>query len=359
MSEIRVLHIIARMNRGGTAYYVGKLVDTIPNSALATGFVQGLEIEDSIIDELKVYRIPHLGRKISVYLDFKAFLELRGVVKEVNPQIIHTHTFKAGLIGRTLGTNAKRVHTFHGHLLNDSSFSKLEKRLIVLAERALARRTDRLISVGELVGEQLRKERIGLNKSWKSIPPGVDVPDPISKAEARIRLKLDPNEFVVGWMARMAPVKKPLMFLELAEQLPNTLFAMAGGGELLELVRKKAPPNVKILGWVNKSEFWSAVDCGVSTSENEGMPISLIEAALLGIPLIATDVGSNSEVVSNGLTGFVVNGEIGELKEALSRLLENPNLVNSMSENAKQIAAKKFNSNLMIEEHLTLYKDLE
>ena len=100
MSTTKVLHVIARMNVGGTARYVSELVEAIPNSKLATGFVQGSEVEDSGVAKLPVIRINHLGRKLSVVNDYKAWRELRAIVRECKPEIIHTHTFKAGLIGR-------------------------------------------------------------------------------------------------------------------------------------------------------------------------------------------------------------------------------------------------------------------
>jgi hypothetical protein len=148
MSTIKVLHVIARMNVGGTARYVGALIQNIPESSLATGFVQGSELEDPALEVLPVFRIHHLGRKISLVDDFKAWRELSRIIQEQKPAIVHTHTFKAGLIGRLIRGDHKRVHTFHGHLFDDSSFSRLERKIIALVERILEPRTDVLISVG-------------------------------------------------------------------------------------------------------------------------------------------------------------------------------------------------------------------
>ena len=130
MSTTNVLHVVARMNVGGTARYISELVTNIPNSKLATGFVQGSEVEDPSISKLPIVRINHLGRKISPLSDYKAWRELRKIIKEHKPAIVHTHTFKAGLIGRLIGGSHIRIHTFHGHLFYDNSFSKLEKKII-------------------------------------------------------------------------------------------------------------------------------------------------------------------------------------------------------------------------------------
>ena len=89
----QVLHVIARMNVGGTARYVGELVEKIPGSKLATGYVQGSEIEDPSVENLAVLRVPHMGRRISLINDFRAWIELKKIIREVEPAIVHTHTF--------------------------------------------------------------------------------------------------------------------------------------------------------------------------------------------------------------------------------------------------------------------------
>ena len=358
MSTIKVLHVIARMNVGGTARYVGDLVENIPNSALATGYVQGSEIEDPVVNTINPYRIPHLGRKISPINDFKAWVELRRLIREIKPEIVHTHTFKAGLIGRLIGGDHKRVHTFHGHLFDDQSFSPIEKWIITFSERYLASRTDVLISVGEKVGQELRAAGIGPNNKWASIAPGVQALPKIDKTKAREILGLKLDVFTVGWMARMTGVKNPFLALEVAKQLPNVHFVMAGGGDLLEQVKAKAPVNVQVIGWADAATFWSAVDCALSTSDNEGMPIALIEAQLAGVPVIATDVGSNSEVISHESTGLLTHRDIISLTRAVERLIDSSELQNAMGSAAKIWAIKTFSKQKMLEEHELNYQKL-
>jgi glycosyltransferase involved in cell wall biosynthesis len=355
MSTIKVLHVIARMNVGGTARYVGELVENIPNSKLATGYIQGLEIEDQIMGSMTVFRIEHLGRKLSLINDYKAWKELNRVVRTYKPTIIHTHTFKAGLIGRFVRGNFKRVHTFHGHLFNDTSFSQLEKLVIRVVERILSHRTDVLVSVGKKVGKELRDAKIGITKEWISIAPGVEEIPTIEKLDALNQLQLFESKLIIGWMARMVPVKNPQLLLDVAVLLPNIEFVMAGGGELLEQMRTSAPQNVKVIGWTNPSIFLSAVDLIVSTSENEGMPIGLIEAQLAGKPVIATNVGSSSEVVEHEVTGFVVNKTAKALIAAINRLESDPALIKLMGTKAKIRATKEFNLQTMLKSHRELY----
>jgi len=359
MSTTKVLHVIARMNVGGTARYVSELVAAIPNSKLATGFVQGSEVEDPSVSKIPVERIKHLGRKISLVNDYKAWRELREVVREQKPEIIHTHTFKAGLIGRLVGGPHKHVHTFHGHLFEDNSFSRLEKKIITLVEKWLAPRTDVLVSVGLNVGKELREVGIGVGQKWVSIAPGVEPLPLINKSDARISLSLPESILIIGWMARMAPVKNPQLLMEVAKQLPEVQFVMAGGGDLLESIKANAPTNVRVIGWVDAATFWSAVDVGISTSDNEGMPIALIEAQLAGVPIIATNVGSNSEVIKNEVTGLVTPKNIETLVGALNRFRLLPSHVSTMGKNAKEWANKEFSLDKMIQEQVNIYREFD
>ncbi len=358
MSTIRVLHVIARMNVGGTARYVGELVEQIPESALASGYVQGGEVEDPVIQKLELNRIVHLGRKISPVNDLKAWLELRRLIHEISPEIVHTHTFKAGLIGRLVGGKHRRVHTFHGHLFLDRSFSNFEKNLITFAERYLAKRTDVLISVGEKVGVELRAMGIGPRQKWISISPGVKPLPTIERMKAREILGVASESILVGWMGRMTSVKNPFLLLEVAKLLPETKFVMAGGGDLLEEVRSKAPTNVAVIGWADAATFWSAIDCAISTSYNEGMPIALIEAQLAGIPVVATDVGSISEVVLDGSSGIISHSDAASIAAHLIQLISNGEVFESMSKFARNSTSVRFKPQNMLSKHQRLYQDL-
>ena len=348
---MKVLHVIARMNVGGTARYVGDLVAAQPagfEALLATGHVQGSEVEDDCVHGLPVVRIPSMGRAINPFADLRAYFQLKKVIKEFKPDIVHSHTFKAGLLARLVPGSHKRVHTFHGHLFDDQSFSGLQKFIITFAERFNANRTDLLISVGERVGRELRVARIGNGKKWASVAPGVRPLDTTAYS----------GEFVVGWMARVTSVKNPMLAVEVARLLPSVKFVMAGGGDLLEEIRAVAPSNLSVIGWTNATAFWSSVSVALSTSDNEGMPIALIEAQLAGIPVVATDVGSNSELIASGETGFIVDKNAAELAMAISKLATDIDLRRAMGMAAKERALRLFNPESMIATHGELYMAL-
>ena len=358
MSTTKVLHVIARMNVGGTARYVSELVEAIPNSKLATGFVQGSEVEDPSVSKIPVVRLKHLGRKISLVNDYKAWSELREVVRECKPEIIHTHTFKAGLIGRLVRGKHQHIHTFHGHLFEDNSFSGLEKKIITLVEKWLAPRANVLVSVGLNVGKELREAGIGVGQKWVSIAPGVEALTLLEKSEARKSIGVNESEMLIGWMARMTSVKNPNLLLQVASRLPDVQFVMAGGGDLLETIKSNAPENVKVIGWADAATFWSAVDIAISTSDNEGMPVALIEAQLAGLPVIATNVGSNSEVIQDEVTGLIASKDVDALVGAVNRFTSLPALMRTQGDKGRERASKEFSLEKMIRSHADLYREV-
>jgi glycosyltransferase involved in cell wall biosynthesis len=251
-----------------------------------------------------------------------------------------------------------RVHTFHGHLFDDGSFSAFEKKVITFVERFLARRTNVLVSVGKRVGVELRAAGVGTSGRWVSIAPGVDALPKVEKKIARASLGLPTDGVVVGWMARVTAVKNPYLMIEVAKKMPSVSFVMAGGGDLLESVKSLAPSNLSVIGWADASAFWSAVDVAISTSDNEGMPVALIEAQLAGVPVVCTDVGSNSEVIEDGVTGFVVEKDVDSLVEAVSKLVSSGEMRESFGRVAAVRASVEFGVDTMLDKHRDLYRSL-
>jgi glycosyltransferase involved in cell wall biosynthesis len=359
---MRVLHVIARLNVGGTARYITRLAEELPKHKIetfvTTGFVQGSEQEDPSAKKLKVIRIPSLGRQINPIKDHYAFKQLLKVVKEIKPDILHTHTFKAGYIGRiktreinkAAGKRVKFVHTFHGHLFDDPEFSGLKSWIITSFEHRFAMRTDAIITVGAQVGKELLEREIGQPEQFTNIPPGVE-PLRIPKAKPR-------KKITVGWIARVTGVKNPLRALEIARLFPDAQFLIAGGGDLLDQVKAQAPKNTKVLGWTDAAKLFASSDIILSTSENEGMPIALIEAQLASKPVVATNVGGVSEVVIHNKTGFVTKKNTKDLADALEKLIASKALRTAQGKAAKAHATQAFSVEKMIKAHVSLYKKL-
>jgi glycosyltransferase involved in cell wall biosynthesis len=367
-----VLHVIARLNLGGTAKYLISLNNGLNKigikSLVVTGFVEGSEIEDPDVKKLKPIRIDHLGRKISLINDLRAASELLMVIKEVQPEIIHTHTFKAGLLVRAqrnkieeqLGRKITLIHTFHGHLFDDPEFSWFKKLIIKGIENGLSKRSDQIITVGEKVKKYLDKQGIKAARKTVSIPPAVNSLKLVSKNQALKKYKVKDKERVrVLWLARVTAVKNPQKVVEIAKALPEIDFYLAGGGNLLEKIKVLAPRNLKVLGWQDANSILPIADIFLSTSENEGMPIALIEAQLASIPVVATDVGSVSEVILHNKSGFICSKSTDELIAALKKLAESKNLRAKFGKAGRGNSLKSFSDKTLISAHKKVYLKLK
>jgi len=360
---MRVLHVIARLNVGGTARYITQLANELPKHGIetfvATGFVQGGEVEDPSAQSIDVIRIPALGRSISPIKDHLARKQLEAIVADVKPDIIHTHTFKAGYITRMKKQSIPVVHTFHGHLLDDPEFSGFKSKVIIAIERKLAKNSAKLVTVGEIVGQELLEKSIGVKEQYLSIAPGVVALDVTPRAEALKNCGVTDNgQPIIGWIARVTGVKNPMRALEVARAIPTAQFVIAGGGDLLADVKTAAPANVNVIGWAKAEDLFGASDVILSTSENEGMPVALIEAQLAGKPVVATDVGSVSEVIADGETGLVTNKSVDSLVAAVNTLLQDQQKRAAMGTLAASRAQSLFSVDRMINAHIALYKSI-
>ena len=360
---MRVLHVIARLNVGGTARYITQLANQLPKHGIetfvATGFVQGAEVEDEFAQSINLIRIRSMGRSINPIKDHFARKQLEKIIATVKPDIIHTHTFKAGYVIRMKKQPVPVIHSFHGHLLDDPEFSGFKYKVIIEVERMLAKRSSKLVTVGRRVADELLEQCIGTKDQYINIPPGVVALNITPRTQALKNLGLTcNNQLIVGWIARVTGVKNPMLALEIADAMPQTHFVMAGGGDLLEQVKAAAPSNVTVVGWAQAEDVFGASDIILSTSENEGMPVALIEAQLAGKPVVATDVGSVSEVVLNHETGIVTNNNAGSIALALESLLLDKLKRTEMGTLATSRANALFSVDRMINAHIALYTSI-
>lgn len=357
----KVLHVIARYNVGGTARYLNYLLPQLTDEVetlLAVGHVQGHEIEDSTLENIKFVRIEHLGRRINPVQDLRAYLELRRTVKKFKPQIIHSHTFKAGLLCRLMFFNIPKVHTFHGHLMSDPEFSRRALQVIVNVERRLAKLTKKLITVGEQVSKDLLQVGVGKLGKYISIASEGQKLVFLSRRDARDNLNLDQETPVVLWMARMAPVKNPSLALEVARLLPEINFLMAGGGELFTQIKDQAPPNIHLLSWVDAAEVIPVADVFLSTSLNEGIPYSLLEVLSAGVPVVAVESGAIAEIIQDKVNGFLTSKEPAEIATRIAELLSNPELRKLVGQSALNSSEMSDQVKKMAPAHVQIYKNL-
>lgn len=371
---IKVMRVIARMNVGGPAWQVSVLTrGLVPpdfESTLVCGYVSEGEADFIALrdPDLPCQQIEGLGRSIKPLDDLRAFVTLVRLMRAERPDIVHTHTAKAGVLGRLAAIVARvpiRVHTFHGHVLH-GYFSPRVTKAIILIERLLASRTTALAAVGVQVRDDLLAARIGKPHHYTVVPPGVVIKASLTKAEARQRFDLPPDAPIALFVGRLTQIKRPDRLLEafriVRQTVPDAVLAIAGEGDLFDQMKPQANDlgdSVRFLGWQSDlSAVYPLADVVVLTSDNEGMPVTLIEASMLGVPCVTTDVGSAREVVIDQGTGFVVSKQPNEIADAVSRVLDDQDLANRLGIAAKKNADEGFGTSRLVGDYATLYRSL-
>jgi glycosyltransferase involved in cell wall biosynthesis len=372
---MKVLTIISRMNVGGPALLISNLISHSKSKEfehlLLTGWCDDDEVEYANFRaiDLPIVRVKGLGRRIDLKSDFIAFLEIRRVMKEFNPNIVHTHTAKAGIIGRlaslSLHRRHKRVHTFHGHLLY-GYFNKYKTKLIIGFEKFFAYFTDKIITVGSAVRDELLRAGIGDLTKYVVVPPGITFKEVPDRRKACMQLQIPYEDRYVSWIGRLTSIKSPQRVIDIAlvcKRLNiDVVFLIAGGGSLKdELMKKSQELNlpIRFIGWTDQVDnILSVSEAVLSTSENEGMSISLIEAQVAGIPVIATDVGSTNEVVMHGVTGFCEKYSSVLFAQRIDTLLSDKELRERMKFNSRELSTKSFSISNMVKQHIEIYENL-
>lgn len=372
---LKVIQIIARMNVGGPAVLVADLMRNLDHQRFTTVLVTGYCDENEsdylgqVAKDVVAVRIPGLGRSVSPLKDLGAFFLLVKEIRKFKPDIIHTHTAKAGVLGRLAGLiaspQAKRIHTFHGHLLH-GYFSASKTRLVILLEKALGPITHKFIAIGNAVKDDLVRAGIAQHSKFEVIYPGLQDLDKYPKKDARTALALDPNKKYLVFIGRLTTIKRPERLIDLARFLKNkyseSWLLIAGAGELLETLSAEAQKEelpVTFLGWRNDiGIILSASDIAVLCSDNEGIPLTLIQASQAGLPIVSTDVGSVSDIVINGTTGLLTEVSSKGLIEGVSVLLDDPALCERFGKAGQERARELFSSRTMVERHERLYSQL-
>jgi glycosyltransferase involved in cell wall biosynthesis len=369
------MRIIARMNVGGPAVQVSGLMRGLNHTEfihkLYTGFCSTDEADylDAIATDVKANRIEGFGRRVSLSGDFKAFLFLVKAIREFKPNIIHTHTAKAGFLGRLASLvslqKSIRVHTFHGHLLI-GYFGSFKRFLVVLAEKSFATFTHQLLAVGDKVRQDLLNVGVGKKEKFLLMPPGLEIDNLPSKIESLTSFGISSDRLQCAFIGRVTQIKRPDRFLDVVSEIKKRNisldFLIAGDGELLEACRERIIADdlpVKVLGWQSNIEkVLSAADIVVLTSDNEGTPLSLIQAGMAGLPVVSTNVGSVPEVVLDNATGLIASLDVQEIADALEKLFTDKALRERLGHAAQEFTLANFGVQRLVHDHEELYKTL-
>lgn len=365
---MRVLNIMSRFNVGGTSQWLFQLSQGLSESGIDNLLVIGdcpkSELEDSRLMGISHQRVKGLGPKVSIYKATKGFFELRKVIKEFKPDIVNTHTSKAGVIGRIATFSIKKrpviVHTYHGHVLS-GYFNPLIEGAVKRIEILLSFITDYFLVSGEQVLNDISKARIIRGEKALQIWPAVPDLKVGERKALRLNFDISDNKLVVGWLGRKVPIKRVDRILELAGRNPEITFLLAGDGTSIRsqfpnLFKDGALKNVIEAGFMTPSDIWAISDICLITSDNEAMPISPIEAALASRPIIATDAGATREVLIDGKTGILCTADITDLASALNKLSKDSSLRQEMGRAGRQFVLKKFAPKASVERQIEGYK---
>ena len=370
---IRIVSIISRMNVGGPAVLLSELIENLPveefEHTLITGTCMSNETDYLKFHPLnsRVIYLENIQRALLPFNDFKSLLQLIRILRDLKPDVVHTHTSKGGVLGRLAAIiatpNARVIHTFHGHLLY-GYFAPWKTKLVILLERVLAKITDNLVAVTSQVQRDLINAGIGINSNWSVIHPGIKIPVRKNRNQERQKLNLKDCGFIIVWIGRFTEIKNPLLAVKTIEYLPekikeNVELIMIGDGELFDECKNYAKFNnlpIRFTGWLSEvGEIIDASDLLLMSSKNEGMPVVIIEAAIRGVPTLSTNVGGVSEFIKNNVTGFLSASDTS-LTESLTEIILNSKRRKKVSREAESIIKSDFSIERYLENHLALYR---
>ncbi len=363
---MKVVRLIARLNVGGPAVHVILLSEAMGREGWQTLLVKGREgpkegdmLALARAKGVSTHLLPELGRELAPAADLRSLVRLLGLLWRERPEVVHTHTAKAGAVGRAAALlynalaglsgrpRAKLFHTFHGHVLR-GYFGPAKSRLFLAVERWLARRSTALITLSEGLRRELVELGVAPEERFRVIPLGLELKPFLTATPGQLRaeLGLAPGAPLVGLVGRLVPIKAVDQFLEaagaVAEARPEAHFVVIGDGELRGALEAQADAlglagTVHFLGFrFDLERLYPDLDVVALSSRNEGTPVSLIEAMAAGRPVVATRVGGVPDLVEDGESGLLVPPDDPKaLAEAILSLLGSPERRRAMGERGR------------------------
>ncbi|MDA1093207.1 MAG: glycosyltransferase [Acidobacteria bacterium] len=382
--QVRVLRVIARLNVGGPARHVALLnagMDRDPRfrSWLVTGtenpsegtllqYAQDHGVEPLVIPEI-------VGHASFAPRDLVALAKLTALTRRIRPHVMHTHTAKAGFLGR-LAARAAGVpvvlHTYHGHVLS-GYYSWAKTRALQAMERGLARMSDQLIAVSDRVRDDLVQMGVAPVERFRVVPLGLDLAPLFDIAAHRgvLRRELDvaPTAPLVGIVGRLFPIKNHALFLDAAARVlverPDARFVIVGDGTLRGDLEARAQASdlvgrVFFTGWRHDlATIYADLDVLAVSSRNEGTPVSAIEAMAAGCPVVATRVGGLPDLIADGHTGLLVPPDDPvALASAIGHTLMDADGTRSLRAAARADVEKRFMATRLVADMQDLYLHL-
>jgi glycosyltransferase involved in cell wall biosynthesis len=390
-TRCRVARIITRLNIGGPAIQAIELSNHLRASGFDTCLIYG-KLSDGEGDmtvlmpmgDTKTTYVKHLVRPVSPWRDIRAFWSIYLTLCRWQPDIVHTHTAKAGTLGRlaallynrTFGRTrpARLVHTYHGHVF-EGYFDSSTTKVFLAVERWLGRRTDIVIAISAQIKHDLMHVfRVAREDQIAVIPLGFDLGPLLrltakEQKSARATLEIPTDAFVVTTVGRLTEIKQQSLFLQmarlLAQRSPCFRFLLVGDGELREQLERHAAELgiaqlTRFLGWRGDLEnVYGATDVFVLTSRNEGTPVALIEAMASGVPAVSTAVGAVRDVVASEQLGVLVPfGDPDQLATAVDGLAKEPARRAEIGAAGRAFVRERFDRQRLLTDVSALYSRL-
>jgi glycosyltransferase involved in cell wall biosynthesis len=371
--------VITRLNVGGPAINAAILSTGLDPDRFETLLVAGTEAatEGNMLElgrlgvHPEVTRVTSLGREISPIDDLRALGSVISIARRFQPDIVHTHLAKAGTIGRiaarVVGARVV-IHTYHGTVFR-GYFGPRKSRAFIEIERALSHVTTRIVAITAGQRRDLIALGIGDERKVVEIPLGLPLAeflDPLDRSSARAALQIDRDVPLIAIVARLVPVKDVSMFLKAMASVPSPAVALVVGDGFLraeleaESVALGLSERCRFLGWrADVKSIYAAADVIALTSQNEGSPVSIIEAMAAGKAVVATAVGGVPDVVTDGSTGTLVPaGDAQAFSAAVRGLLADPLRRERLGAAARRAVYPAYDARRLIADMSSLYSSL-
>ena len=381
----KVLRIINRFNIGGPTYnatFLSRFLDDEYETLLIGGLPEKEEADSlHILEEygLSPMLISEMQRVPSFKSDKAAYRKIKQIIEEFKPDIVHTHAAKAGALGRKAAKACGVpviVHTFHGHVFH-SYFGKVKTNIFKFIERRLAKKSDGIIAISDIQKQEIANvHKICPSNKIKVIPLGFDLDkfqkETSKREDVRKKYNLQKEEIAIAIIGRLAPIKNHALFLSVVEDvLKKTskkvkFFIVGDGEERANIEERVADLNAEfkdailMTSWIkNIGEFNAGMDIICLTSNNEGTPVSLIEAQAGNLAVVSTDVGGVRDIVKEGETGYIVpKNNVNLFSEKLLFLIEDDETRKRFSENGWNFVREKFHYTTLVKNVNEYYKEL-
>lgn len=390
----KILRILNRFNVGGPVYnatYLTKYLNKNLYETLLIGGKPELHEESAkyILDneKIKFNEIKYMRRAISPIYDFIALVKIVRIIYNFQPDIIHTHAAKAGLIGRIASLfyykEVKIIHTYHGNVF-EGYFSELINKVILNVERFLASKSDKIIAISKSQKNDLVNKYFICNKEKiEIIPLGFDLKSfsldlKNKRLNKRKEFKINKDEVLISIIGRVVPIKNHKFFIDVINYCKNKTklsikaLIIGDGPEMNNLIEytkeigleynyKKMTNDYDIFfcSWKRDIDsFLAASDIVALTSNNEGTPVSIIESMATGKASISTNVGGVSDIIENYKSGIISKNTVKDFGNDLLKLIIDKNLRDKLGYNGKIRSLKLFNYDVLVDNVEELYKSI-